>query len=280
MAEEEKTVQGDKSFWEHLEDLRWVIFRSLIAIVLCAVVVFINKDLLTSIIFAPEKSDFVIYRGMCRLSDIVGIGALCPSDFSVELLNTKLASPFFTHMTSSLYAGLLLAFPFVIYQIWRFVAPALYPNEKKQSAWVLVACVFLFACGILLAYFLVFPLAFRFLGTYNFGDEVVNRIDLHSYMSTFYTTIFAVGLVFEMPILAYFLARLGVVTSKMLTAYRKHAIVAILIIAAFITPTQDPFTLLLVGGPMYLLYEISIVVAKKAAAKRALEIEEREANAD
>ncbi|GHU94877.1 Sec-independent protein translocase protein TatC [Bacteroidia bacterium] len=253
-----------KTFWEHLEDLRWVILRSLIAWVLAMGLVFSQKTLLTTLVFAPHNSDFVTYRALCWLAEKVHWMALCPDSFSVELLNTRLMSPFFTHITTSFYAGLLLVFPFVLWQLWRFVAPALYASEKRNAVLFLICGVFLFACGVLLAYFVIFPVAFQFLGTYTFGSEVVNRIDLHSYMSTFYAIILAVGLVFQMPIVAYFLAKIGIISGTTLQRFHRHAIVGILIVAAIVTPTADPFTLMLLSGPMYLLYLLSIRVAKKA----------------
>jgi sec-independent protein translocase protein TatC len=259
--------QQDMTFWDHLEALRWVLLRSTIAVLACTMLAFFNKELLTQIIFAPHESGFTTYCAMCKLGALLHFAELCPDEFSVELLNTRLASPFFTHMTSSLYAGLLLSLPVVIVQLWRFVAPALYPRERKRGVPLIGSCVGLFIAGVLLGYFIVFPLAFRFLGTYQFGEHVINRIDLSSYMNIFYTTLLSMGLVFEMPALAYALSRIGIVSKAMLKKYRRHAVVVILVIGAVITPTSDPFTLMLVSVPMYLLYELSIGVArsKKAA---------------
>jgi sec-independent protein translocase protein TatC len=259
--------QREMTFWEHLEALRWVLLRSTIAVLACTVVVFFNKELLTQIIFAPQNSNFIVYRAMCRLAEAVHFSDLCPGEFAVELLNTRLASPFFTHMTSSLYVGLLLSLPVVIVLLWRFVAPALYPRERKRSIPLILSCIVLFLLGVLLGYFIVFPLAFRFLGTYQFGASVVNRIDLSSYMDIFYVTLLSMGLVFEMPVLAYTLSRIGIISKEMLKKYRRHAVVVILIIGAVITPTSDPLTLMLVSIPMYLLYELSISVTKRKAVE-------------
>jgi sec-independent protein translocase protein TatC len=258
---------AEKTFWEHLEDLRWVILRALIVWLVVTCLVFTQKELITGIVFAPHDSNFVVYRALCNLAQRLQFDALCPPPFEVELLNTRLASPFFTHITTSLYGGLLMAFPYVAFELWRFVAPALYAHEKRRAFLFLLFGVILFACGVMLAYFLIFPVAFRFLGTYSFGESVVNRIDLHSYMSTFYTTILAVGLVFQMPIIAYFLAKIGIVGSNMLRKFHRHAIVVILLIAALVTPTSDPFTLMLLSLPMWLLYLLSIRVAKIAERK-------------
>lgn len=257
----------EMTFWEHLEALRWVLMRSAIAVVACTVLVFFNKELLTRIIFAPQSSDFVVYRAMCKLAEAVHFAALCPDDFSVELLNTRLASPFFTHITSSLYVGLLLSLPVIIAMLWRFVAPALYPRERKRGVPLILSCIVLFLSGVMLGYFLVFPLAFRFLGVYQFGEHVVNRIDLGSYMNIFYATLLSMGLVFEMPMVAYTLSRIGIVSKEMLKKYRRHAVVVILVLGAVITPTSDPFTLMLVSVTMYLLYELSISVTKRSPAE-------------
>ncbi|MDR0413941.1 MAG: twin-arginine translocase subunit TatC [Prevotellaceae bacterium] len=258
----EDPVQRDMTFWDHLEALRWVLVRSALAALVCTMLVFFNKELLTRIIFAPQDSEFIVYRGMCKLATLLHVDGLCPDNFAVELMNTRLAAPFFTHMTSSLYVGLLLSLPVIIVLLWRFVAPALYPRERKRGVPLIASCIALLAAGVSLGYFLVFPLAFRFLGIYHFGEHVVNRIDLTSYMNIFYTTLLSMGLVFEMPMLAYALSRIGIVSKGMLKKYRRHAVVVILVIGAIITPTSDPFTLMLVSIPMYLLYELSIRVAR------------------
>jgi sec-independent protein translocase protein TatC len=261
-SKDSSSSQQERTFWDHLDDLRKVLFRSVVVVVVCAVVVFINKDTLTDIIFAPQNSDFVTYTTFCKLAEVVHFSAICPENFAVQLQNTKLTAPFFTHMTSSLYMGLLLALPIVLILFWQFVAPALYPKERKLGIPLLVCCIVLFVSGVLLGYYLIFPLAFRFLGMYQFGSTVITMVDLSSYMGTFYMILIAMGLVFEMPILAYGLSRLGIISKEFLSKYRRHAIVVILIVAAFITPTSDPFTLMLVSIPMYFLYELSIRVSK------------------
>ncbi|MDR1415886.1 MAG: twin-arginine translocase subunit TatC [Prevotellaceae bacterium] len=259
--------QRDMTFWDHLEALRWVLLRAAVAVVVCTMLMFFNKERLTQVIFAPQDSNFIVYRAMCKLATLLHFDGLCPDEFSVELLNTRLASPFFTHMTASLYVGLLLSLPVIIVLLWRFIAPALYPHEQRRSIPLIFSCIALFVAGVLLGYFLVFPLAFRFLGTYQFGEHVVNRIDLTSYMNIFYTTLLSMGLVFEMPVLAYALSRIGIINKSLLRKYRRHAVVVILIIGAVITPTSDPLTLMLVSIPMYLLYELSIHVARSKKAE-------------
>ncbi|MDR3328626.1 MAG: twin-arginine translocase subunit TatC [Prevotellaceae bacterium] len=263
------TTKQEMTFWEHLEALRWVLLRMLIAVAVCVGVVFLNKDLLTQIVFAPQSGDFATYRALCRIAQAVHVEDLCPGTFSVEVINTRLASPFFTHMSASMYVGLLLSLPVMLIFVWRFVAPALYPRERRRVFVLAASCVLLFVVGVLLGYYVVFPLAFRFLGTYQFGEQIVNRIDLHSYMSIFYATLLSMGLVFEMPVLSYALSRVGIISRELLKQYRRHAVVLVVVVGAIITPTSDPFTLMLVSIPMYLLYELSILVARrklKAAA--------------
>ncbi|MGL4908557.1 MAG: twin-arginine translocase subunit TatC [Bacteroidales bacterium] len=261
-------TQHEQTFWEHLEDFRWVLIQSTIVLLLATVIAFFCKDLLAEIIFAPHQSEFVSYRVLCSLADALvhlcssnWFEALCPEDFSVELLNTRLTAAFFVHMTSALYAGFVVASPFILCFLWRFISPALHANERKVGRRLLFACTVLFVVGTLLAYFVIFPLSFRFLGTYQFGD-VPNRIDLSSYLDTFYMIILSVGLIFEMPMIAYSTSRIGLISKQQLRAWRKYAILAILIIGAVITPTSDPFSLMLICIPMWFLYLLSIWVSK------------------
>ncbi|MGL4363776.1 MAG: twin-arginine translocase subunit TatC [Bacteroidales bacterium] len=258
----------EQTFWEHLEDLRWVLIQSTIVLFVTSLLAFFNKDLLADIIFAPHQSDFISYRSLCLLAKTLSelsqsslFNALCPDDFSVELLNTRLTAAFFIHMSSALYAGLVMASPFILFFLWRFIAPALHISERKLGSKLMFACIALFIVGTLLAYFVIFPLSFRFLGTYQFGD-VENRIDLSSYLDTFYLIILSVGLVFEMPMIAYTTSRIGLISKEQLKSWRKYAVVIILIIGAIITPTSDPFSLMLISVPMWFLYLLSIWVSR------------------
>lgn len=259
-------AQPDKeeimTFWEHLDVLRKVVFRCIGVWACCSVAAFCFKDLLFGILFAPAQSDFVLYRGMCRLAELTGWQSLCPADFTAQFINTELASQFMTHLWVSLWCGVIVACPYLIVQLYGFVAPALYEQEKRYSVLIIGSGILLFACGVLLNYFLIFPFSFRFLSTYQVQEAVVNQIALSSYVSTFLMLCLLMGILFEIPVLVYFLAKLGVVTADMLRGYRKHAFVVICILAAVITPTADVFTLLLVTLPVYLLYELGIMVAK------------------
>jgi len=261
MSKKEKA----STFWEHLEELRWALLRIAIVVMACMLVAFLNKDLLFSIILAPQKSDFILYRFFCFIAEKISISSICPGEFHAKLINTQLTSQFLIHIKMAFYMGILAAFPYIIYQIFRFVSPALYKHEKKYAFRVIFYSSLLFATGILLNYFIIFPLSFRFLATYQVSVEVVNTINLSSYIDTFLMLSLMLGIMSELPVLSWLLAKLGFLSDKLMKKYRKHAIILILIIAAVITPTADAFTLLLVFFPIYLLYELSIFIVKKTA---------------
>lgn len=256
--------EGDGlSFWDHLESLRWTLFRVIIALTVLVVVLFGFSDFLFNrVIFPPLSSNFVFYRFLCYLSGLLQIPALCPGDFQIALINFNLSGQFMAHLTSVFTVAFLLTVPYLLFEIWKFVRPALYDNERKNIGWVFFSSSFLFYLGTVVSYFLIFPLTIRFLGTYQISTLVPNQISLESYMSTLFLLTFALGVTFEMPVLAYFLSKLGIITRETLRAGRNIAVVAILIVAAVITPTTDPFTMLAVALPLYLLYEVSIMVCK------------------
>ncbi|MBR1786371.1 MAG: twin-arginine translocase subunit TatC [Paludibacteraceae bacterium] len=255
------------TFWEHVEVFRKVLFRCLGVWTVCTLVAFCFKDLLFDFLFAPAQSDFVLYRGLCHLADMIKWNALCPRDFNAQFINTELASQFMTHLWVSLWFGVIVAFPYLIYQLYGFISPALYKQEKRYSVMLIGFGALLFGMGVMLNYFVIFPFSFRFLSTYQVQEQVVNQIALSSYINTFLMLSLLLGILFEIPILAYFLAKLGLIDADLLKTYRKHAFVVICIIAAIITPTADIFTLLLVTMPIYLLYELSIMIVKKISLK-------------
>lgn len=263
-----KQQQKVLTFWDHLEELRHVLFRIAVVIVLLMLIAFLFKDELFAIVLAPKNADFIIYHLFCRIADAVCMPSLCPEAFYVKIINTQLAAQFITHMSVSFYAGFLLASPYVIYQLFRFVSPALYEDEKKYSTRVIGWGYVLFVMGVLLNYFLIFPLTFRFLATYQVSMEVENTITLSSYMDTLMMMSLMMGIVFEIPILCWLFAKLGFLTAGFMKRYRRHAIVIILIVGAIITPTSDVFTLMMVSVPMYLLYEISIWIVSRTEEKR------------
>ncbi|MBE6230433.1 MAG: twin-arginine translocase subunit TatC [Bacteroidales bacterium] len=257
----ESNTQQEMTFWEHLDELRKVLFRSAILIVVLMVVIFSAKDFIFDrIVFAPISSDFPLYRMVDKLLAAMGMPGLDP--FKLELINIELSAQFFIHISTTFYFALVLATPFVLYQLWLFIKPALYENEERLVMGAFSFAAILFFIGVLVGYYLIFPLTLRFLGTYQVSSDVANQISLQSYISMFTWMILIMGVVFEMPSLAAILSRLGVLTRSFLKKYRRHAFVVLLILAAFITPSGDPFTLMAVGLPLYALYELSIFVCR------------------
>ncbi|MDO9153220.1 MAG: twin-arginine translocase subunit TatC [Paludibacter sp.] len=251
------------TFWEHLESLRWVIMRVMIVLIVLLIVVFGNKEFIFSkLIFSSLNSDFWLYTSLCRLAELLAFPALCPGYFNIQLININLSGQFMAHISTSFTIGLLLAVPYLLYEIWKFIYPALYPNEKKSTGFIFLISSLLFYTGAAVSYYVIFPLTIRFLGTYTVSELVPNQISVQSYLSTFFILIFSLGIMFEMPVLAYFLSKIGIITKQTLRAGRKYALVIILIIAAIITPTTDPFTMTVVALPIYLLYEVSILVCR------------------
>lgn len=249
-----------QSFREHLGELRRTIVKIVVATLLFSVVAFILKDGLFRVILAPKESDFVTYRLLYALSGLVtGTNS---SDFAVQLINTGLAEQFIIHMKAALCVGFICASPYALYQVFRFVSPALYADERQYAVRVAGCGYVMFMLGVLVSYFLIFPLTFRFLGTYQVSADVENMITLRSYISTMMVMSLAMGLVFEIPVLSWLFAKLGFISADFMRRCRKHACVAILVVAAVITPTSDIFTLAIVALPMWLLYEASIYLIK------------------
>jgi len=257
-----------KSFWSHIEALRWVLIRCVVVVFGIAVVAFLFKDFVFDrIILAPCQGDFVTYQLLCRLGTWLSMPAICPEIQGIQIININLAAQLLVHLSISFYIGLIIGFPYLIVEFWFFILPALYPHERKPAVRGAVSFVVLFFIGVLTAYFLIFPLTLNFLGTYQVSESIPNQISLNSYISTFLTLTFMLGLAFEMPVVAYFLAKIGFLKSDFLTKYRRHSIVVILIAAAFITPSTDAFTMILVALPLQLLYELSRLVVKRVERK-------------
>ena len=238
------------TFWSHLDVLRSSLIRMAAVICVLAIGAFVMKDLLFSIVLAPRSSDFVTYR-------LLGIDA-----FHISLMNTGLTEQFMIHMRTALYAGLLLASPYILYELFCFVSPGLYQNERRYAVWIVGAAYVMFLLGTLINYFMVFPLTVRFLGTYQVSPDVANMLTLQSYVDTLLGMSLVLGVVFELPVVCGLMGRMGLLTSSLMSQYRRHAIVAILIVAAIITPTTDVFTLFVVALPIYLLYELSIQIVR------------------
>lgn len=255
------------TFWEHLDALRSVLIRILCVTAVAVVAAFLSKDVLFGVILAPKESDFFIYRLFRTLGAQWHIPAMMPGDFHIRLVSTQLTSQFMAHMNMAVCAGILVAFPYILYELYRFVSPALYKNERRYTVLVVGASYFLFMTGVLVDYFLLFPLTLRFLAGYVVSPEVEPMITLDSYTGILMTLSLAMGIVFEIPVLSWLLARFGILKSPMLARNRRYAVVITLVAAAVITPTSDIFTLLMVSVPIYILYEISILVVKRTEKK-------------
>jgi sec-independent protein translocase protein TatC len=238
------------TFWDHLDELRGVIIRMLLVTMLAAAVAFVVKDELFAVVLAPRTSDFITYR-------LLGV-----EPFSIHLMNTGLTEQFMMHLKTAMYVGVLVALPYIIYVLFRFVSPALYDNERKYATVLCTSGYLMFMLGTALNYFLIFPLTVKFLGTYQVSPDVANMLTLQSYMETLLMMNLVMGIVFELPVVSWILGRMGLVNAQMMQSMRRHAVVAILIVAAIITPTTDAFTLFVVALPIWLLYELSIVIVR------------------
>lgn len=235
------------SFWDHLDVLRGTLFRSALSVFLASIVMFCFKDFLFGkVILAPSRPDFFMYR-------ILGGGV------SMQLINTEVSAQFFVHLKVSFICGLVIAFPYIIYEIWKFIAPALYDNEMRSVRKAFLGSALLFYAGVATGFCLIFPVTLSFFQGYTVSDSIANTITLNSYISMFSSMVILFGIVFEFPVLIAILSNMGIVTREMLTKYRKHAFVGVLIVAAVITPA-DPFSMLIAAAPLYLLYELSVIV--------------------
>lgn len=252
-----KMAEG-KTFWGHVEVFRWMLVRCIAVVFSLAIVAFCYKDFVfEGLILAPCRRNFITYQLFGKIGLAANVG-------NIEMININLASQLMTHLSISFYLAAVVAFPYIIAEIWFFVKPALYSNERKSAVIATIAFFFQFFLGLALAYFLIFPLTFNFLGNYQVSERIVNQISLSSYIGTFIGLMFMMGLVFEMPIVAYFFARIGILKSDFLRRSRKVAVVLVLVAAAFITPSTDIFTMCLVALPLWLLFEFSISVTKRA----------------
>jgi len=239
------------TFWDHLDELRSVVIKALVVTVVAAAIAFCLKDQLFEVVLAPRTSDFITYR-------LLGV-----EPFSIHLMNTGLTEQFMIHLKTSMFAGVLVASPYIIYLLFHFISPALYDNERKYATLLCTSGYLMFMLGTLLNYLLIFPLTVKFLGTYQVSEDVANMLTLQSYMDTLLMMSLVMGIIFELPVVSWLLGKMGFLKASMMRMWRKHAIVAILVIAAIITPTTDAFTLFIVALPIWLLYELSIFIVKK-----------------
>ena len=260
MSTNNKVSNNMMTFGGHLEVLRRMLFR-IIAVASCiAIVVFCCKDLTFSILLAPSECNFITYSFAEKLLQYF-VPNFHFEPFHVDLIATDLSSQFTTHITTSVYLGLLGASPYILFELFRFISPALYDNERRYSVQVSIAIYMLFVLGVLMSYYILFPISFRFLGTYSVAERIHSTITLDSYISTFTTLTLLMSVVFQLPIISYFLSKMGFISADLLTMYRKHAIILIMFVAAIITP-PDLMTLILVTLPLYMLYEVSIWIVR------------------
>ena len=252
--------EGLLSFGGHLEVLRQMLFRILGVTFVFSCIIFCFKSQTFDILLAPSDSSFVTYRWT---EDIIRHfeKSFAFEPFDIDLIATDLSSQFVTHLTTSIYLGLLCASPLIMYELFRFITPALYENERRYSTKIIFSVYLLFILGVLMSYFIIFPISFRFLGTYSVADKVHSTITLDSYISTFTSLTLLMGVVFQLPVITFILSKMGIVNSRQMLKYRKHAFILVLLIAAIITP-PDIITLIIVSFPLYILYEISIYIIK------------------
>ncbi len=267
-----KNTSDEMSFLDHLESLRWHLVRSIFSIVVFAIAAFVFKDFIfTNILIAPKTPEFFTNRTLCAFGNLIGINALCINMEPFQLININMAGQFTTHIMVSMIIGLILSFPYLVFEMWRFIGPALYPKEQQYARGAVFYISILFLMGVAFAYYVIIPLSVHFLGSYQVSAEVTNQINLVSYISTVSAIALAVGLIFELPVLIFFLTKIGMVTPEFLKKYRRHALVVLLALSAIITP-PDVFSQILVVVPLMVLYEVGIRLSK-----RIIRNEQREA---
>lgn len=262
------------SFLDHLEELRWHLIRSALAIFVFSILAFLGKDFVwNEIIFGPTRSDFWTYQKLCELADFLKSPLLClGTDIPIDIQNRQITGQFTLHIKSSLIVGLIMAFPYTFWEVWRFIKPGLRKQEKNASRGAVFVVTLLFLTGIAFGYFIVTPLSINFLANYNLSDVIQNIIDINSLVGLVSTLALSCGLMFQLPVVTYFLSKAGIITPRLMKAYRRHSIVVILIISAIITP-PDVISQLLIALPLLLLYEISIVISRRIE-KQAQKTEE------
>ncbi|QSE99340.1 twin-arginine translocase subunit TatC [Fulvivirga lutea] len=255
------------SFLDHLEELRWHLIRSVIAIIVFSIAAFISVDFVfNTIVFGPAKTDFWTFRMLCKLGDLINSSALCIDKLDFKIQSRQMTGQFTMHITSSFAIGIIAAFPYVFWEFWRFVSPGLRMTERSVSRGAVASVTFLFTLGVLFGYFIMSPLAVSFLAGYQVSDIVNNEFDITSYVSTLSTLVLGSGMLFQLPMVVYFLSKIGIVTPELMRNYRRHAIVVILILGAVFTP-PDPFSQILIAMPLFGLYQFSIFISARVQKK-------------
>lgn len=271
--DQEQIDDNEMSFLDHLEELRWHVIRSLGVVVIFMIGAFINIEwIFTNILFAPGRVDFPTFKWLCSLGHLIGSEeAFCVEEIPFKIQSRMMTGQFTMSITSSFIIGLVVAFPYVVWELWRFIKPGLYPREKKSSRGAVASISFLFLSGVLFGYYIMSPLMISFLANYTISDMIVNEFDITSYIGTIVTVVFGSGVLFQLPVVMYFLTKIGIVTPTFLRQYRKHAVVIILILGAIVTPSADPLSQALISLPLYLLYEISILISARVLKKKEKE---------
>jgi len=267
--EEEEEEQG-MSFLDHLEALRWHLLRSVSAVLILTVIAFLAKSIVFGvIILGPSKVDFITYRLFCDLGNYLGVAALCIEELPFTLQSREMTSQFSMHMTSSLVVGFIVAFPYLFWEVWRFISPGLYDKEKNAARGAVFFVSFLFFMGASFGYFVLAPMSINFLSNYQLDPTIINEFDISSYISTLTMLVLASAIMFQLPVVVYFLSKSGLVTAAMLRSYRRHAIVIILVVSAIITP-PDVISQILIAMPILVLYEAGIQIAKRLEKEKAV----------
>ncbi len=270
MAKKIGKSPDEMSFLDHLEELRWHLIRSTIAVVIIGSVAFIAKDFIfNTILFGPKKMNFPTYQLFCNIATFFGFeSAFCADELPFTIQSRLMAGQFSAHIWTSIWAGFIIGFPYVLYELWKFISPGLHANERKYSKGFILIASLLFFLGVLFGYYVVAPLSINFLGTYQVSSEVTNEFDLQSYVATLRASVLACGFIFELPIIVYFLTKVGLVTPEILKKYRKISLVVVLILSAIITP-PDVASQIVVAFPILILYQVSIGISRRVLKREA-----------
>jgi sec-independent protein translocase protein TatC len=270
---EEESGEKEMSFLDHLEELRWHIIRSLMAVVIFTIFAFIEvKWIFKNIILAPAKADFWTWRMLCKLGQTFSSEDLCIQDIPLQLQSRYMTGQFTITIVAAFVLGLIFSFPYIVWEVWRFIRPGLKKNERRNSTGVVAAVSSLFAAGIAFGYYVIAPLMVYIMVNYRIDEMIVNEFDITSYVQTFVSLVFGAGLLFQLPVVIYFLSKLGLVTPAFLRRYRRHSVILILIVAAIITP-PDPLSQTIISIPLYLLFEISILISARVEKQKLREEE-------
>jgi sec-independent protein translocase protein TatC len=273
-----KEEEEGMSFLDHLEALRYHLLRSVAAVLILTVIAFLSKSFVFGVlILGPSKVDFFTYRVLCDLGNWLGVSALCIDELPFTIQSRQMTGQFSMHMTSSFVVGFIAAFPYVFYEVWKFISPGLYDKEKNAARGAVFFVSFLFLLGAAFGYYVLSPLSINFLSNYQLDPTILNEFDITSYVTTLVMLVLASAIMFQLPVVVYFLSMSGLVTSKMLKSYRRHSIVVILILSAIITP-PDVISQLLIAMPILVLYEVGISIAKRLEKQRALKEAEYQRN--